>query len=139
MGLARLPEDVTSEPAELASSVLGMLAAEREATGVAPGDDTSPSLVSFGVDKVRECKATVLVESCVYAARAVAEAYECAGVLMLGIASSDATTTHGRDMARLHVVRQVAKASCHTPCFAVAVFFFASFCFSSSTCCSSCR
>jgi hypothetical protein len=109
VGLSRLPEDLTSEPADLASAVLGMLKAERDATGVAPGDDTSPSHVSFGVDRVRECKATLLVESCVYAARAVAEAYECAGVLMLGIASSDATTTHGRDMARLHVVRQVAK------------------------------
>ena len=109
VGLSRLPDDLTAEPADLASAVLGMLSAERDATGVAPGDDTSPSLVSFGVDRVRECKATLVVESCVYAARAVAEAYECAGVLMLGIASSDATTTHGRDMARLHVVRQVAK------------------------------
>eukprot|EP00035_Acanthoeca_spectabilis_P020269 m.431951 g.431951 ORF g.431951 m.431951 type:complete len:1240 (-) comp17373_c0_seq1:1509-5228(-) len=107
-GVPDLPEDTTAEPAELATAVLDMLTSEREAHGVAPGDaESSGQLWTGGVDKHREAKASILAESCIYAARAIAEHYEFGGVLMAGIAMGDGNNTHSRDLARLHVIKQV--------------------------------
>eukprot|EP00037_Helgoeca_nana_P028962 m.343978 g.343978 ORF g.343978 m.343978 type:complete len:1348 (+) comp27874_c1_seq2:251-4294(+) len=106
--LPRLPEDPNADAVELAAGVLEMLAVEREANGLAPGDTSSATPQwSTVVDQAREAKASVLVESCVYAARAMAEQYEFGGVLMVGVATGDESNTHTRDLARLHVIKQV--------------------------------